>query len=623
MKAKIYLIPAVFFMLVFTLNSKAQDKYPVATNDSYQALANQQIEMHVLDNDWAYENHPFKILQVLGEAHGDYSFNDSLIFYTPSMYFGGIDSLTYRILDEENNLISDMAKVYIEVENHGYAFLDVNQVNCRLNSCGNQFWDIMNYASYEVPANSGIMSIFMSSMWIGGYDANDQLHLAGERYRMNGGDFYPGPVMNHDAYSEEQDLLWNRVWKLNFSDIMYHQQHWQDSGYEPIKNIAEWPANGNTALGQAAKLAPYYDLNGDGTYNPLDGDCPMIKGDQAVYVLYNDDRGDHIESGGRRLGAEIQVMYYAKSMPEDTAMKYTIFADVNIINRSDTNYSDVYVSNFIDFDIGYPLDDYIGCDTLLNSGYAYNGLPADGNGGADTYGNHPPAQAFTLLNAPMSTFSYFSNVAEPGMTDPAEPNQYYNYMTGRWKDSTQLIYGGTGYGTGTPTSYAFSGDPATGEGWIEEAPYCTPGDRRALVTTGPYDLPAADTVQYTFALIFARDYQGNHLASVDKLKQSIASVRDYYEKTLGVNEHSFATQPISASVYPNPFSNYIEINCDKNQDSLQYAILDMLGETIDEGTLESGETRRIVMNRLKNGLYFIRLTNGEQILTKKIIKTRF
>ena len=49
------------------------------------------------------------------------------------------------------------------------------------------------------------------------------------------------------------------------------------------------------------------------------------------------------------------------------------FVSYKLINRSDTNYHDVYLGSWVDFDLGYPYDDLIGCDSVLGAFYIYNG----------------------------------------------------------------------------------------------------------------------------------------------------------------------------------------------------------------------------------------------------------
>jgi hypothetical protein len=101
------------------------------------------------------------------------------------------------------------------------------------------------------------------------------------------------------------------------------------------------------------------------------------------------------------MGIEVQGMAYAYGCPTVVSghneLSYTTFYDYKIINRSSTNYHDVFVSMFSDVDLGYYGDDYIGSDVTDNYGYAYN---ADANdetiSGINGYGSYIPAQGFNI-----------------------------------------------------------------------------------------------------------------------------------------------------------------------------------------------------------------------------------
>jgi hypothetical protein len=616
MMKKIYAF-SVMFLIGITLF--ADDKAPVALDDYAQAVALQTIAIPVLENDFAYDDHPFKIQIVLGSQNGITTFNDSIVFYTPKSFFRGIDSLRYRIIDLENNLISEYAKIYIEVTNDGFDFLDVNQVRCRVLSNGMFFYDLHNYTGgYEVPANSGVQSIFSKSLWMGGFDQNGELHVAGERYRQIGADYYAGPVSDTVHYNQDFDVLWNRVWKLNKSDILYHEANWPEPGYEPIENILLWPGNGNAELGQAELLAPFFDRDNNGIYNPYNGDVPLIKGDQAIFFIYNDDR-PHGESKGKKLGAEIHAMFYAYDRPEDSALSQTIFGNFHIINRSQKDYSDFYTAFFMDFDIGYAYDDYIGCDTTLHSAFAYNGNAIDGDGGAETYGDFPPAQSFTCLNYDMDAFMYFNNTdVNPAMRDPTHAYQYYNYMKGIWKDSTFLTYGGNGYGGEIPVNYIFPGDPAEPDEWSEVSAAFNPFDRRGLISHGPIQFNAGDTLNLDFALVFARDYEGDHLTSVALLKDRIQQVKDFYQEALGVEE--IHQDSPALKVYPNPFSDELFVETASFSNTINWSIINMLGNTVSDGKAHNQPLLQLDVKNLRTGIYFLRISDGKQVGTSKIVK---
>lgn len=616
MKKTISFFPLVFFLLIATIN--AQEKTPVAEDDFAQVLALQQTIIPVLSNDYSYQNHPIKIIQVHSTENASVNFNDSLVFYTANKYFKGIDSITYRIIDLENNLLSEIATVTIEVENKGFEYINVNKVRCLINSCGPQFWNMKNLNVFEVPKGSGLITIFNKSFWVGGLTDSGKLCFAGEKYKR-GEDFFQGPIMDSASYSSDQDIKWNRVWKITKAEIAYHRTHWQDTDYNPIENIKEWPGNGDQLLGQAQKLAPYYDWDADGFYDPHQGDFPIIKGDEAIFVLYNDDRNIHTESSGNKLGIEVQSLWHAYDEPEDSTLQYTIFCDSKIINRSSNNYHDLRCGHHLDFDIGEWRDDYIACDTTLHMGYGFNATPIDGDGGAGTYGNHPPAQAFTCLNHKMSSFIYYlSTGSNAAMKHPIIASEYYNYLHAYWKDSTHFTLGGTGYGGSQPINFVFPGDPVKQDGWTESTAGIPYGDRRAVVGSGSTNLASGDTLHLAFALVFARDYQGDNLSSVTLLKERVAEVRDFYQNSLSIPQQ--ATIPIEVKIFPNPFSSWLRVDVAKNNKNLQYYVYDIIGAKVRQGELKSNEKTLLNFSELKNGLYFITMSDGQTTLTRKIIK---
>ena len=177
------------------------------------------------------------------------------------------------------------------------ADLDINNIKARINSGGDLFWDF-NSAKFEAPKGSGINSIFAGNLWIAGVDAGNQVHAACQTYRQNGVDFWPGPMdtINVSCPSAVYSSpTWNRVWKVNKTTV--------DSfvlglfGTNIPLSISSWPGNGDANYNQAKKLAPFYDVNNDGIYNPTQGDYPLIQGDQAIYFIYNDVASGHGETG--------------------------------------------------------------------------------------------------------------------------------------------------------------------------------------------------------------------------------------------------------------------------------------------------------------------------------------
>ncbi|HPS63633.1 MAG TPA: hypothetical protein PLK82_11270, partial [Bacteroidales bacterium] len=296
--------------------------------------------------------------------------------------------------------------ILYRIHDRSFAYLDINNVRARF--CCDAAHFFYENAEFEVPKGSGKTSIFSNSFWIGGKDPQHGLHLAGYRYGQgpttgsarSKNDYFSGPVMDAGSYSVVNDTIWYRVWNLKKSDIDYHRLHYWEAGYTPIPDILSWPGNGDPGLGQAPQLAPFNDHNGNGIYEPFDGDYPEIRGDQALWFIFNDDAGPHTETQGEKLGIEVHGMAYAFDLPNDSALKNTVFLNYKIFNRSQNTYDSTFLGFYTDIDLGYSNDDYVQCDVERNLLIGYNGTPVDGTGQPWAYGANPPAQGVTLLAGP-------------------------------------------------------------------------------------------------------------------------------------------------------------------------------------------------------------------------------
>ncbi|MDY0140404.1 MAG: T9SS type A sorting domain-containing protein [Bacteroidales bacterium] len=464
--------------------------------------------------------------------------------------------------------------------------LDINNVNALIRPVPNQFWDLQGQSMYFVPIGAGTSTIFTNTLWIGGFDESDNLHLAAEKFRQYGNDYIVGPLSYSDELfvADGVENMWDTIWEVEISEINDFLLNFNNPDYEIPQSILDWPAHGNTELGQSHNLAPYFDINEDGNYNPYDGDYPNIRGDKCFFFIFN-DLCEHTESGGEALGVEVHGMAYAFNCPEDDAFNNSIFLNYKIINRSQTTYTDTYIGLFTDFDIGYAKDDYIGCDVDRGSFYAYNGDDYDETTeGIVGFGENPPAQSATLLGGPykdsdgidnpqldglgnqivdesinglnfgdgiidnerlgMTGFYYFNNSgtgANPATLDPTTPLEHYNYMRGYWIDNTSLLYGGTGHYSSTNTTssnakFMFPGNPSSdthnwGTGgvelgpWSEETESNSPGDRRGMCSTGPFTLAPNDTAEMDIVFVYGVDINTKS-SSNDVMKQNIDIIRD-------------------------------------------------------------------------------------------------
>lgn len=446
------------------------------------------------------------------------------------------------------------------------AELSINNVRTIIYSGSDMWWDLFGggNAWYIVPKvedrTKGASSNFAGNVWFGGLDVGGQLKIAAQTYRQGGVDFWTGPLSTGDA-SITSDICqqYDKIFKLNRNEV----DEFVLSGGPISPNIKNWPGNGDISLNQDQQLAPYVDINGDGTYAPEEGDYPYydvyntgtkdnlgvckarVFGDETLWWVYNDNGNNHISTGGKAIGMEIRAQAFAFKTTDE--INNMTFYNYQLINRSSFALNETYMTVWTDADLGYYGDDYIGCDVNRGLGYIYNSDAIDETtGDANGYGNYSPAFGCDFFQGPlddpgngidsdhdgvmdelgeqmgMTKFLYFNN-SFAGVplqtTDPDNATQYYQYMTGFWRDGTPFTCGGNGYGGSIATSYVYPADTYTGAGscgtWNESG---VAGDRRFMQSSGPFTLLPGAVNYVTVGLPWARTTSTDPKASIPLLK---------------------------------------------------------------------------------------------------------
>jgi hypothetical protein len=321
-----------------------------------------------------------------------------------------------------------------------FKWLEINNVRTRINTGGDMWWDF-EVAQYEIPKGSKKMSMFAAALWIGGLDANGQLKLAAQRFRQVGYDFTTGPLTIDGTASTSNDVCakYDKIHYVTRAEVDDFLAWFDDKAaypdYLPPSSITEYPAHGEIAKGQSYYLAPFFDSDAtadpNGDYDPLnDGDYPyydlsnelcgtksptaediyynkeeqgnlvdqVLKGDATLWWVFNDKGNIHSETKGEPIGLEIRAQAFGFSTNDE--INNMTFYSYEIINRSTYRLTQTYFSQWVDTDLGFAGDDYVGCDVMRGLGYCYNGTAVDGSGQAYAYGNQPPAIGVDFFQGP-------------------------------------------------------------------------------------------------------------------------------------------------------------------------------------------------------------------------------
>ena len=601
----------------------------------------------------------------------------------------------------------------------GRKTLAVNQISTPVKVLG-QLGYKCRHPQYHFPADSNTSPLYANGLWVSARQIDDADTVLACVHSFSAGDYVPGPLRVDGSCSNDMQTRtnFNRVWSVSRSEIDNFLAHVGTPGYSIPDNIRSWPGNGPE--GYAAQLAPYFDADSNGIYNPQAGDYPLIRGDRMLFSIFS-DATTHISSGSEPLGLEIHVSAYAFDEPGDTALNNTVFLSYKVINRSSHTYGSVHFGEFVDIALGYAHDDYIGCDVRRGLLYGYNGNETDryhfypGNP-PESYPGIPPAQGCAVLAGPtmdadgidnprididkmrihfpeqlatylrangngydtvrlnadanlyyplawhfvpddeagnnainganfgngiadderigMRRFVYFNiGISSNVNSDPQTASDYDNLLHGRWKNGQSMKYGGDAVSTGTSDDdctfmFPHDSDPlhwgtngtvpsVSADKWSEIVSGNTPGDRRGLVSSGPFTMEPGETNTLDLAFTSAQS-EVNYWHSVSILMALTDEVRAQFVRDTTDSGRPFTYRPIrepntgigstpaqpTLEVYPNPSHGRLTVALGDGQ-AADIDIYDIRGYKALHIPAASGQVG-IDISGLPNGIYILR-----------------
>ena len=518
---------------------------------------------------------------------------------------------------------------------HSYTCFTQNKVTLDVNNISLTQWEVAtigfntdNYSDRFViaPSGSGLSPMYAAFFWFRGIDIyHENRVFAG--YYFNDKLPFTGPIHHPVLHMEDEASFYatyNRSWLVTRAEIDAFKSNRGNAGYIIPEAILSWPGNGDTTIGVAERLAPYADANGDGRYEPLDGDYPIIRGDAAIYQMMN----LNAETGDRyykKMGLEIHTMIYAYADGPASLLGNTIFVHNTIINREGFDYLEFQPGLYIDFDLGHYNDDQTGCDSILNLSYVYNGDDYDGPDSL-AYGNMIPSFGIQQLSHPMYACGFNS-------IDAYLFNGYWYefqyFMQGFWPlhpanyYDTPFTYGGSGYNGVTPTKYLLSSPPDDPEGWSMETEGYPPSDRNSMSSSSIVPLANGDTLCTEFAMLFApATIPNDRFHSVNKLFQYAAQLQAMYPALHnGEDCITYQKEPWQANAadgitflpYPNPSENTIWLNTGPfHHTNLILELRDMTGKLVARSMFSDILENQVIAYNLPE------LSAGQYLLTGKV-----
>lgn len=506
-----------------------------------------------------------------------------------------------------------------------YTFLEHNNVSAYISNMGTYFWN--NESSpvirYEVPKGSGHNMIFTSEFWFAVKDAADSIHMTQGGFE-NVKDIFNGPISIPGSYDtpEYQDIWEQKIWQICQADIDNFKLIWQCNNglitvgcddipplsQEVLDNIYSWPAHGDVTKGQSYYLAPFYDYNSDGSYNPDDGDYPIIKGCCATYMIKNDAAFPHNYTSTAPIGMELHLMFYQYLTAD--YLKDITFVDLLAINKSGTDYPEIAHSIYLDADVGFYGDDFYGCDSTNNVIYFYNADNDDQEFNPFLgYGINPPAFGVVSLEQDLTA----SAVVEIGTSAIDE----------KWNVMNGLQFFGTPWlnQSGQPTNFLYSGNPNDVSSWNELNAMNPPGDVNGIASVKKNNFNNGDTLKLSYAFLYARD--GNHIENVQSIIDMAAAVKVFYdnESDVACNGATWNVSEQDAfqiNIMPNPSYGKFQVNTFHYQID-EVNVKNASGQLIKRMTPICTEQMELDLTGEQSGIYFLELKSESRIVVKKIV----
>ncbi len=334
----------------------------------------------------------------------------------------------------------------------GEAQLDmmINNVRARLLTGGDVWWNVAGEGQYIVPRTANptdeVSALFSGGVWIGGINKGGSIKLAGVTHRNATSDYdwFPGPLDKDGLTELETCNKWDQFFTVRGKDVLKHINAFDgllqggELNLDSIpQDVLTWPGQGNPFFEDRYEfelpnqpLGAFWDEDGDGIYDPTQGDFPIIDirncepesreeakelvPDEMNFWVYNDNGNtQQLSKGGQPIQMEVQVQAFAYATNDE--INDMTFYRYKLYNKAKEDIFNCYFAMWVDGDLGCHADDYIGVDTMRSLAYVYNSDAVDGDignvcsGGQNTYRENIPLIGIDYFRGPRGAKIFLRN----------------------------------------------------------------------------------------------------------------------------------------------------------------------------------------------------------------------
>lgn len=493
--------------------------------------------------------------------------------------------------------------------------LNIGNVKTTILNSGDMWWDGIDQGSYFAPNDvlNNYSIIWGGGLWMSAKDNQNNLKVAAITYsRYQGYEFYPGPIDNQTGSLDYTTCqFYDQIFEVKRQEIKEHIYLLQNYSSIPIhlihQNILNWPAKGNTHLGISIEqdLAPFFDFNNNGIYDPENGDFPKVKGDQTFFWVMNDIGGFHQITGGETMGIEIQMMAHAFN--RNNILNDVTIYDCKIINKSFQHLNNFNFGIYMDPSTDI-YDEFAGCNQEQNRGFVYtdNFNPFNFN-----------FLNLTFLNQDLDVYNAIS-VFDTSITQNYD-EVIDNLLNGLNRDGSPLC---DSINCPLGSTLEFPDDSAylmetNHPYWQTDYRMLTANHQDSLLAWESYNISWAISVHQTQYLSYD-DFNPLVTQDINNIKILHRVLNDSLNKLNSIVTSVSEVNDNKIQLSPNPTNGMITLHSSLNISAIH--ILSMDGKLIQRIDNINSNSSTLNLSSLEAGIYFLNIKNGNQQTIKKVIK---